>query len=336
MQTSAPVRARPAAAVPVARRPRARASSRLTGRADDAAPAADVRLHDKASHLLLRAARAPECTAQRAGPGREPRAFEAAALADDPDQPNARVEEQTGGSAVVFVGQTPVVALGDDDAAAAGGDVTLHVYAAGRRLEDRRHAPRGAETKRHRDDRLLLLAPGLLGPPRLPAVPPRGRSLRPRADVGEGASRSHPGPEARTHRGGAPGGRPRRAVDRARARPPPRSVRHRLLVAHLRPVAFRRDAALHGPTRRLRPRAALRAHRAGRLRAPAARRDGGGRRGARRGREVRGPLLRRRRARGDPRVVAPPRPRGSDERPRASRDGDGRPRARRPASDGHR
>jgi len=49
---------------------------------------------------------------------------------DDPDQPMARVEEQPG-SADVFVGKTPVVTLGDDDAAAAGGDVTLHVYAGG-------------------------------------------------------------------------------------------------------------------------------------------------------------------------------------------------------------
>ncbi len=48
---------------------------------------------------------------------------------EDPELVSARVEEATG-SAVVFVGKTPVIALTDDDAAAAGGDATLHVYAA--------------------------------------------------------------------------------------------------------------------------------------------------------------------------------------------------------------
>jgi hypothetical protein len=48
----------------------------------------------------------------------------------DPDQPSAHLEPQGPGSAVVFVGKTPIVTVGDDDAAAAGGDVTLRVYAA--------------------------------------------------------------------------------------------------------------------------------------------------------------------------------------------------------------
>jgi hypothetical protein len=98
----------------------------VTARADDATPAADVRLHDKAV-FSLRAARAGMTAQVRA------RAASHAldGVLDDPDQPTTRVEEQTDGSAVVFVGKTPIVTLGDDDAAAAGGDVTLHVYAAG-------------------------------------------------------------------------------------------------------------------------------------------------------------------------------------------------------------
>jgi small-conductance mechanosensitive channel len=48
---------------------------------------------------------------------------------DDPEKATSRVEESPG-SAVVFVGKTPIISLGDADAAAAGGDVSLHVYAA--------------------------------------------------------------------------------------------------------------------------------------------------------------------------------------------------------------
>jgi hypothetical protein len=96
------------------------------GRAEEAAPAADVRVHDKVV-FSLRATRAGMTAQARARAASH--ALEGAL--DDPDQPTARVEEQAGGSAVVFVGKTPVVALGEDDAAAAGGDVTVHVYAAG-------------------------------------------------------------------------------------------------------------------------------------------------------------------------------------------------------------
>ena len=50
-------------------------------------------------------------------------------VVDDPEKRTAHVEEASG-SAVIFVGKTPIVSLGDADAAAAGGDVTVHVYAA--------------------------------------------------------------------------------------------------------------------------------------------------------------------------------------------------------------
>jgi small-conductance mechanosensitive channel len=50
-------------------------------------------------------------------------------VVDDPGKATAHVEESPG-NAVVFVGNTPIVSLGDADAEAAGGDVSLHVYAA--------------------------------------------------------------------------------------------------------------------------------------------------------------------------------------------------------------
>jgi small-conductance mechanosensitive channel len=96
-----------------------------SARADGPAVSADVRLHDKAI-FSLHAARAGQSAQDRARAAG--RAIEGAL--DDPDQPTTRVEQQSGGSAVIFIGRTPVVALGDDDAAAAGGDVALPVYAA--------------------------------------------------------------------------------------------------------------------------------------------------------------------------------------------------------------
>jgi hypothetical protein len=93
--------------------------------ADALAPAFEVRLHDK-TVFSLHAPRAGQSAQERARAAGH--ALES--VLDDLEQPLARVEEQSGGSAVVFVGKTPVVSLGDDDAAAAGGDVTLHVYAA--------------------------------------------------------------------------------------------------------------------------------------------------------------------------------------------------------------
>ncbi len=50
-------------------------------------------------------------------------------MLDDPDKATSHVEE-TPGNAVIFVGKMPIVSLGDADAEAAGGDVSLHVYAA--------------------------------------------------------------------------------------------------------------------------------------------------------------------------------------------------------------
>jgi hypothetical protein len=94
-------------------------------RADAPVAAFDVRLHDR-TIFSLHAARAEQSVQDRARAAS--RALET--VLDDPEQPTARVEEQSAGSAVVFVGKTPIVTLGDDDAAAAGGDVTLHVYAA--------------------------------------------------------------------------------------------------------------------------------------------------------------------------------------------------------------
>lgn len=86
--------------------------------------AVDVRVHDRAV-FSLHASRADQSApdrAQLAGHALE-------SVLDDPEQPIAHVEEQPG-RAVVFVGKTPIVTLNDNDAEAAGGDVTLHVYAA--------------------------------------------------------------------------------------------------------------------------------------------------------------------------------------------------------------
>jgi small-conductance mechanosensitive channel len=93
-------------------------------RAQAVAPSFDVRLHEKVV-FALRVARAGQSAQDRARAAS--RALES--VLDDPDMASARVEEAPG-SAVVFVGKTPIATLGDDDAAAAGGDVTLHVYAA--------------------------------------------------------------------------------------------------------------------------------------------------------------------------------------------------------------
>jgi small-conductance mechanosensitive channel len=89
------------------------------------APSFDVRLHEKVVFSLHagRAGQSPQDRARAASHALE-------SILDDPDQPLARVEEQPG-STVLFVGKTPLATLSDDDAAAAGGDVSLHVYAAG-------------------------------------------------------------------------------------------------------------------------------------------------------------------------------------------------------------
>jgi Mechanosensitive ion channel len=85
----------------------------------------DVRVHERVV-FSIRAARAGQTAQDRARNASH--ALEAAL--DDPQQSLSHIEEEAGG-AVVFVGKTPVVTLGDEDAAAASGDVSLHVYAAG-------------------------------------------------------------------------------------------------------------------------------------------------------------------------------------------------------------
>ncbi len=113
------------AAVPVALALLAWALVASVAHADAPSAAVEVRLHDRAV-FALRAQRAEESAQERARAAGH--ALES--VLDDPDQPTARVEEPSAASAVVFVGKTPIVALSDDDAQAAGGDVTLHVYAA--------------------------------------------------------------------------------------------------------------------------------------------------------------------------------------------------------------
>ena len=93
-------------------------------RGQSAGTTVDVRLHDRPV-FPVRATRAGQSAQERARAAS--RALDS--VLDDPQQPFSHVEESAG-SAVVFVGNTPVVTLGDDDAEAAGGDVTLHVYAA--------------------------------------------------------------------------------------------------------------------------------------------------------------------------------------------------------------
>ncbi|HEX3769846.1 MAG TPA: mechanosensitive ion channel domain-containing protein, partial [Polyangiaceae bacterium] len=90
-----------------------------------ALPSADVRLHEHPV-FALHVARVDQTAQDRARAAG--RALES--ILDDPEKSTARVEESAT-SAVIFVGKTPIVTLGDPDAEAAGGDVTLHVYAAG-------------------------------------------------------------------------------------------------------------------------------------------------------------------------------------------------------------
>jgi hypothetical protein len=84
----------------------------------------DVRLHEHPV-FSLRVSRVDQSATERARAAS--RALES--VLEDPEKATARVEESPG-NAVIFVGKTPIVSLGDSDAAAAGGDVSLHVYAA--------------------------------------------------------------------------------------------------------------------------------------------------------------------------------------------------------------
>ncbi len=88
-----------------------------------APPSVDVRLHERPV-FQIRTRRAGQAAAERARAAS--RALDLGL--DDPDQPTTRVEEGAS-TAVIFLGKTPVITLDDEDAAAAGGEVTLHVYA---------------------------------------------------------------------------------------------------------------------------------------------------------------------------------------------------------------
>jgi small-conductance mechanosensitive channel len=120
-------RAAPVAASPVAASPLVTAAlAAPSASAQATAPSFDVRLHEKVVFSIHtgRAGQTPQERARAAS-----HALESAL--DDPEQPLARVEEQAGGPASLFVGKTPIATLGEDDANAAGGDIGLHVYAAG-------------------------------------------------------------------------------------------------------------------------------------------------------------------------------------------------------------
>ena len=87
------------------------------------ARAAMVRVHER-DVFSIRVPRAGQSAAERAR-------LASAALEttlESPEEPEARVEEQ-GATAVVFVGKTPIVTLGEEDAAAEGSEVTLKVHA---------------------------------------------------------------------------------------------------------------------------------------------------------------------------------------------------------------
>jgi hypothetical protein len=118
-----PVLAQPATA-PSAMPATVASTAQPVASARPAPTTADVRMHE---HVVfsLHAARAGQPAQERARSASH--ALENAL--DDPDQPSAHVEEQPG-SAVIFVGKTPVATLDDEDAAVAGGDASLHVFAA--------------------------------------------------------------------------------------------------------------------------------------------------------------------------------------------------------------
>jgi hypothetical protein len=105
--------------------PSASASAAPSASSSEAAPpSADVKLHEKPVFSLT-LGRGAQTARDRAAAAS--RALDS--VVDDPDKPTTRVEEPPG-NAVIFIGKTPIVQLNDADAAAAGGDVSLHVYAA--------------------------------------------------------------------------------------------------------------------------------------------------------------------------------------------------------------
>ena len=124
-----PVSPAPSAAQPaVAGAPKASVAAPVaapSASSSTSVPSFDVRLHEKVVFSLHvpRSGHSPQDRARAASHALE-------SVLDDPEQPMAHVEEQPG-TADLFVGKTPVATLSDDDAAASGADVTLHVYAGG-------------------------------------------------------------------------------------------------------------------------------------------------------------------------------------------------------------
>jgi small-conductance mechanosensitive channel len=108
----APVRAASSAATPA---PSSSAAAETSS---------DIKLREHPI-FSLRATRVDQAAGERARAAS--RALES--VVDAPEKATAHVEESPG-NAVIFVGRTPIVSLGDADAQAAGGDVSLHVYAA--------------------------------------------------------------------------------------------------------------------------------------------------------------------------------------------------------------
>ena len=123
---TASVATAPATAVPApttATGPIPSVSSSAPGVPSSAAGAVDVRLHEKPV-FQVRGSRAGQSAAERAKAAS--RALDVGL--DDTEQQTTRLEESPG-TAVIFIGKTPIIALADADAAAAGGDVSLHVFA---------------------------------------------------------------------------------------------------------------------------------------------------------------------------------------------------------------
>jgi hypothetical protein len=123
---SPPATAHPSDAAPAlpAASTSASATPAPSASAAPAAPSSDVRLHEHAV-FSLHVARGEQSAQDRAHAASK--ALES--VVDDPDKATTRVEE-TPGNAVIFIGKTPIVQLGEADATAAGGDVSVHVFAA--------------------------------------------------------------------------------------------------------------------------------------------------------------------------------------------------------------
>jgi small-conductance mechanosensitive channel len=116
--------AAPASAPMLAPSASAHAAAPAPSSSASAEASSDVRLHERAV-FSLHVPRVNQSATDRARAAS--RALDS--VLDDPEKAASRVEESPG-SAVIFVGKTPIISLSDADADAAGGDVSLHVYAA--------------------------------------------------------------------------------------------------------------------------------------------------------------------------------------------------------------